>query len=90
MPETIKPCPFCGGVDIARAVQMNEERSGYFVGAECRTCRAIGPMIHHMGYSKKAVAYSVAAWNRRAITPALTTITDSADVLDEPEGFGNG
>ena len=60
--EQLKPCPFCGGVDIRvhmyGSVLLGGEPDGF---AQCHDCSTTGPT----GASQELV---VAAWNRRAPT----------------------
>lgn len=50
--------------------------------------RVLGKMVDH--YTAQDFIEMLAGVLRPAIAPALTAINNSADDLDEPEGFGNG
>ena len=65
---TLKPCPFCKSGDVELVISLTE-RAGKWTWWDahisCHSCRARTGTFE--GETKEeAVAYAVAAWNRRA------------------------
>jgi Lar family restriction alleviation protein len=67
----LKPCPFCGSVDIKPYTYITEQTDAF---CQCRDCGSIGPT----GPSATTEA-AIAAWNRRSAAPAASTQQDERD-----------
>ena len=67
MSEELKPCPFCGGTDIA--ISVDENQGNKWGSAVCYSCSAVGPEVR-TGYETYPEASwraeAAAEWNRRA------------------------
>ena len=67
MSEELKPCPFCGGADIA--ISVDENQGNKWGSAVCFSCSAVGPEVR-TGYETYPEASwraeAAAEWNRRA------------------------
>jgi Lar family restriction alleviation protein len=66
MSGAMKPCPFCGSMDIywAGDVLDYDEPALYTYSFRCHDCLAQGPSDEKLSTAKKS-------WNRRAKTPSL-------------------
>lgn len=58
MNESLKPCPFCGSMDLFVSKWGASE-------VRCRACHAIGPVVHE-STQKERDEKAIKAWNRRA------------------------
>lgn len=89
MSETLKPCPFCGGMDVRHG---NKETGWRRV--ICRQCNAEGPSIdptlhkgptsYDTGKFREKAAFS--KWNRRAPDPLTERLADALRMM-APEGW---
>lgn len=74
MSEELKPCPFCGGTDIA--ISVDENQGNKWGSAVCYSCSAVGPEVR-TGYETYPEASwraeAAAEWNRRASPTPHTT-----------------
>lgn len=76
-PPELKPCPFCGGEARYQKDHTTECRDSIW----CRNC--------DFGmFDPDDEGSVVAAWNRRALVPALST--ENADLRAIGEGEANG
>ena len=58
----LKPCPFCGGSDLDRSVDI-QDREGFPVAVSCADCGAIGPWEYCKTKADDIAA--ITAWNVR-------------------------
>ena len=59
METKLKPCPFCGGTDVCRLVDFDDEyERKYCAAVHCRTCKVRTPWFEKQ---KEAIAF----WNKR-------------------------
>lgn len=83
MSEPIKPCPFCGKVDI------DTDRWSHERWAFCRGCYAQGPVVYlgdgmpHGLLDAEAERLAIAAWNERNRYSRADFVAESQRVLDE-------
>lgn len=83
MSEELKPCPFCGGTDIA--ISVDENQGNKWGSAVCYSCSAVGPEVR-TGYETYPEASwraeAAAEWNRRASpTPPTTEGRENGHLL---------
>lgn len=83
MTNSLKPCPFCGSIDIST-------EAGLFI--ECDTCGAEGPSVHvgdaEIDPSRNAGEESVHAWNTRHVPEGMALVpVEDFLVLHEGEGM---
>lgn len=68
--QTLKPCPFCGGHDVALRVTGNDFTKMRSGRVSCLKCHSQGQIVGSLRKAARWCADTAArAWNRRADDP---------------------
>lgn len=76
MSDGLKHCPFCGSNMIAVCSETDDELGATWHFIRCTAC------CSHGGYYQSSEE-AVAAWNRRANSPAFNALDEAAQLLDD-------
>lgn len=88
MRDKLKPCPFCGSINIDPSKSRGRNLDGFAtIAAGCSDCGALGPLVAVIcgsGYTG-----SIAAWNTRHVPEGFVMVPVEANDTQLSVLFGN-